>query len=156
MYYKIIKDNYVIDVCNSWAKLNKRGNLVMCKYDEAQFMLGREPERIPYRVEWMMPLPDYMKGIETAESILITEEEYERLFNILYNNDYPEHVEDIIIEDEIETSEEETPPESPSQTMSYSELIKQVQELTNYCDALAQQNRLLEDCILEMSKILYE
>jgi hypothetical protein len=56
MYYKIIKDNYIIDVCDSYGRLSRRGQIIVCDYEEAQFMLGRLPKRDPYRISWLQPL----------------------------------------------------------------------------------------------------
>ena len=89
MYYKIVKDDYVIDICNSWCKLSRKGNLIECKYDEAQFMLGRAPEYVCYRVEWLMPLPENAQEYELFQAIEITQEEYNNLFNSWLKQVYP-------------------------------------------------------------------
>lgn len=51
---------------------------------------------------------------------------------------------------------EEFEVEAPLKILTYSELAKRVNDLTSYCQLLAEQNRLLEDCILEMSQQLYQ
>lgn len=155
MYYKIIKDNYVIDICNSWCKLSRKGNLIECKYDEAQFMLGRAPGYVCYRVEWLMPLPENAQEYELFQAIQITQEEYNNLFNSFYNEEQPLYIEEVEnIEEEL--AEESTEVEAPLKILTYSELAKRVNDLTSYCQLLAEQNRLLEDCILEMSQQLYQ
>ena len=157
MYYKIIKDGYVIDICNSWGKLSRRGNIINCKYEEAQFMLGRDPDYYPYRVEWLMPLPQGKEATETFECVLITKEEYEDLYLAFYNKEIVEYTpkqEEYFEEEIIEETDEER--ETPREIPSYSELIRQVNELSSLCKKLGEQNRLLEDCILEMSQQLYQ
>ena len=157
MYYKIIKDGYVIDVCNSWGKLSRRGNIILCNYEEAQFMLGREPDLFPYRIEWLMPLPDNAPRFEQFESVYIEQEEYERLLHEF--NDKESIIyqpEENIIEKEDVIEAEISSPEHPSQILTYGQLVQRVDELTTKLTQLLEQNRLLEDCILEISQKLYQ
>jgi hypothetical protein len=156
MYYKIIKDGYVIDICDSWGKLSHRGNIINCRYEEAQFLIGLEPERYPYRVEWLMPLPQGKEANEIFECVLITKEEYEDLYLAFYNKktiEYTPTQEEYFEEEIFEEINEEQ--ETPRETLSYSELIRQISELSSFCKKLGEQNRLLEDCILEISQKLY-
>ena len=156
MYYKIVKDGYVIDICNSWGKLSRRGNIINCKYEEAQFMLGREPDYYPYRIDWLLPLPQGRVANEVFECVLVTKEEYDELYLALYNKETVEFVAKQEEYFEQEENEEKEEVETPREIPTYSELIRRINELTSLCERLGEQNRLLEDCILEISQKLYQ
>lgn len=155
MYYKIIKDGCIIDICNSYGKVSRRGLIIECKYEEAQYMLGRLPNKEAYRVEWLMPLPLNVQDIENFECIQITQQEYFELLEAFETEEEIVYKEEFVFEEEM-TEEEEVPSEIPLELLTYSKLAIKVKELTVAYNTLLEQNRLLEDCILEMSQKLYQ
>ena len=156
MYYKIIKNGYVIDVCDSYGKYSRRGQIIPCNYEEAQFMLGRLPNREVYRVSWLMPLLNQYPEGEIFECKNITQQEYIQLLEEFGQQDTIIHEDSEVIYEEPVESQDEQPVEQEAKQITYSELVNSVRELTASCQKLLEQNRLLEDCILEMSKIIYE
>lgn len=155
MYYKIIKDGYVIDVCNSYGKISRRGLIIECKYEEAQYMLGRLPNKEVYRVDWLMPLPTEVQDVENFECVQITQEEYLELLEAFSAEEEIIYKEENVFEAEPE-EEVIVNSENPTELLTYSELATTVKDLTKTCQWLIEQNRLLEDCVLEMSQILYK
>jgi hypothetical protein len=114
MYYKIIKDGYVIDVCDSYGKISRRGLIIECKYEEAQYMLGRLPNKEVYRVEWLMPLPESVRDVENFDCAQITREEYLELLEAFNAEEEIIHKEETIFEEEENVEEENVSSETPT------------------------------------------
>ena len=153
MYFQIIKDNHIIDVCNSFGRLTKQNNIVHCGLEEAQYLLGRLPEQTLYRVGWLKPLPENYAEQEFSQIKEITEQEYKKLLKDLQKQEPIEYIvvtDQVLDQEDIPAIEDNTVP-----TLTYTELVEKLNTLTTMYAALLQQNRLLEDCILEMSTLLY-
>lgn len=78
MFYKIIKNNLVVDVNNSFfCVLEKHRNIVQCKPEDAQ-LIQSSNEQTFYTTEWLQPLPPRVE-YETVRAVVISEEEYLKL-----------------------------------------------------------------------------
>lgn len=79
MYYKVIKDNKVVDVLDhltylKWQKKNKI--MLLCNEGEAQAILGSDKNTV-FHVEGFYDLP--VGGYETVKLIEIDQYEYKQL-----------------------------------------------------------------------------
>lgn len=78
MFYKIIKNNLVVDVNNSFfCVLEKHHNIVQCKPEDAQLIQSSNGQTF-YTTEWLRPLPSRVE-YETVRAVVISEEEYLKL-----------------------------------------------------------------------------
>jgi hypothetical protein len=79
MYYKILKDNKVIDVLDhlSFVKYQQKNRtLLLCDKSEAQAVISSDGDRV-WHVNWMYTLP--VDGCDTVELVEIDRYEYEQL-----------------------------------------------------------------------------
>lgn len=79
MYYKVIKDNKVIDVLDKLTYLKwqpKNNIMLLCDLDKAQAILGSDGNTI-WHVEGYYDLP--VSGYETVKLVEIDEFEYKQL-----------------------------------------------------------------------------
>lgn len=126
MYYKIIKNNEIIDINNQCFKYQpKHQKIISCQDKYAQLIKFSNGNEF-YTAEWLNPLPEgvYYQTIQAKE---ITKEEYNSLKEQL-------KVEETIpiIEEPIETAETEVETVSeqePEKVMSASEMRQRILEL---------------------------
>ncbi len=79
MYYKILKDNKVIDVLDhlSFVKYQKKNHtMLLCDKSEAQAVISSDGDKV-WHVNWMYNLP--LDGYDTVELVEINKYEYEQL-----------------------------------------------------------------------------
>ena len=79
MYYKVLKNNKVIDVLDHlvFVKHQKKHNImVVCDKSEAQAIVSSDASRI-WHVNWLFKVP--VDGYDTVELIEIDEYEYNQL-----------------------------------------------------------------------------
>lgn len=97
MYYKVIKDNKVIDVLDhltylKWQKKNKI--MLLSDLDEAQAILGSDGNTI-WHVEGLYDLP--VSGYDTVKIVGIDKYEYKKLK--MLNGKTPEEIVDAVLLD---------------------------------------------------------
>ena len=127
LYYKIIKDNSVVDVNNKFFRiLKKHRNIVESESKYAQLIQSSDGKEL-YTAKWLCPLPEWAV-YEKVEAIIISEEEYLQLKEQLQVQEVveiPETKSEIIInEEEIVEMPQELP-------MSAVEMRKRIIELEN-------------------------
>ena len=79
MYYKVIKNNKVIDVLDKLTFLKyqeKHNRMILCKESEAQAFFSSDRKKI-WHTETMYNIP--VEGYETVELVSIDEYEYKQL-----------------------------------------------------------------------------
>ena len=179
MYYKVIQDGMILDAWQSpqFVKYKKRFNsFELLPQNAAEEAEGGTPEAadaviLPSGSDiWMLSKSEYtIDGKEVIELKEITEEEYIALVAQLEEEGggiaepEPEVPEEEIPEEGEETEEdmetEETPPAEemqPEETvMTRAEMSKAIRELQSQNAALVEQNTMLEECLMEMSVLVY-
>lgn len=126
MFYKIIKNNQVIDVNNKFLKLQRKHNiLVDTDYKHAEFICSSDESTI-YTTSWTSEVQNN-KNVQYVEAILINQDEYEQLKQQLELN----HVEIEVTEDKQEIVEviEPKEPQRHFEALSLWKLEKRVTEL---------------------------
>lgn len=140
-YYKVIKNNEVIDVNHVFLKWQERHNLLLsCDVSEALFIQSSDGTEI-WRVDWLNRIPkNCTYSFESIEAVEITAEEYIELKKQL---DLGETVPDTAPDEP--PGEIETPPDDPIQeeVLSGTALRLRVQELSETVANLVEQNTLL-------------
>ena len=79
MYYKVMKDNKVIDVLDHlvFVKYQKKHNIMLlCDQSEAQAIISSDTEHI-WHLPWLYKIP--VEGYDTVDLIEIDEYEYKQL-----------------------------------------------------------------------------
>ena len=150
MYYKIIKDNTIIDIGNTFLVwLKKINGMLACESDKA-FYLSTANGKI-YETTWLQIPPEGAPRFTSIEAIRIEKEEYEELKEkLLSTESIPvPNIQEIIVEVAPEIKIEPQLLDNSTATQLLQELVKQYAELKK-------QNQLLEECILEMSQELYK
>ena len=95
MFYKIIKDNKVIDVLSKLIYLKyqpKHERMVLCTEEEAQAILSSDQNMI-WHEETLNKLP--IEGYETVKAVRIDEHEYKQLK--VLNGKTPEEIADAVV-----------------------------------------------------------
>ena len=95
MYYKVIKNNKVIDVLDNlvYLKYQKKHNrMILCKESEAQAFFSSNREHI-WHTEGLYELP--IEGYDIVELIEINKYEYEQLKTLNYKT--PEEIIDSFV-----------------------------------------------------------
>lgn len=133
MYYKIIKNNVVIDVNNVFLRIQRKHNILIntdLKY--AEYICSSDGSQL-YITSWTIEVNDPKRQAELVEAILIDEDEYNTLREQLSLNVVVEVIdspqEDIII---IEPSE----PERKLETLSLINLAHRVEQLEKQIEEL--------------------
>lgn len=144
-FYKIIKDNTVIDANFVWLKWQtKHRVLLACKPYEASYIQSYDGVHV-WRVMWLNPPPEDAPEFPVAEAVKISKEEYLDLRSQLDSGLTPTEPEPEPPEEEPEVE----PPEEPAENvMTPEEMRRRIIELT-------ERNQMLEECLLEMSEVVY-
>ena len=125
-YYKIIKNNTVVDINNAFFRYTKKHkNIIKCESTYAQLIQSSDGKNF-YTTDWLCPIPEGVHP-EYIEAVIITEEEYNSLKEQL-------KVEEAIpiVEEPIETAETEVetvPEQELEKVMSASEMRQRILEL---------------------------
>lgn len=139
IYYKIIKNNTIIDVNNElFCYLPKHKNIISCDKQMAQ-LIRTSDEKTFYTTEWLLPLPEWAPYYEKVEAIIISKQEYLQLKKDLEVQEIIEIKEDSKEEPEITIIKEETIETPQEQPMSATEMRKRIIELENLVKQLLKQ-----------------
>jgi vacuolar-type H+-ATPase subunit I/STV1 len=150
-----MEDKTVIDIQTelNMVRYEERSRAVLrCrKTDDPQGIISSDGQYVWHVDGW----PDFPEGTSTAGMVAleeITEEEYETLKAQLEEwgkVDDPEE------EDPDETNEETEEEEQQERAMTPAEAAAKIKELTATVDELTSKNEMLEECLLDMSEIVY-
>lgn len=103
-YYKIIKDDKIIDVNNQFFKFLKK-HLIAVSCDPNVAEAIRSSDGKFYTTNWLKPLPSEVQ-LETVKAVVILEEEYNLLKNRL-------SIEEVVISQPVEITYESEETEKP-------------------------------------------
>lgn len=126
-FYKIIKDNKVIDVNNKFFKfLKKRLIPISCDSNDAEVVISSDGNKY-YTADWMKPAPAQL-NVELVKVFIISEEEYNSLKEQLQLN------ETIVVEpvqEEIITAAGivEQPKEETQKVVNIRDLYEEIRQL---------------------------
>lgn len=126
-FYKIIKDNKVIDVNNNFFKfLKKRLIPISCDSNDAEVVISSDGNKY-YTADWMKPAPAQL-NVELVKIFIISEEEYNSLKEQLQLN------ETIVVEpvqEEIITAAGivEQPKEETQKVVNIRDLYEEIRQL---------------------------
>ena len=152
MYYKIVKNGYIIDVNDvflAWQPRNRSFYQIEPEY--AEYIQTSDLQNI-YITDWTLPTKKGSPIIDSIEAIIIEEEEYLDLLQKLQGTAQLEH----IINEEITIEKTQQQEETVSIPMGQIELLQKLIALEEQNAKLLEQNAFLEDCILELSQELYK
>lgn len=173
MYYKVIQDGMILDAWQSprFVKYKKRFNAFeLLPENEAEAAESGIPEAadaviLPSGSDiWMLSKSKYIiDGKEIIELKKITEDEYTALVEQLEEEGggivEPEPEKPEEIPEEGDGGVEETPPteevEPEEAVMTRAEMSKAIRKLQSQNAALVEQNTMLEECLIEMSVLVY-
>lgn len=86
-YYKILKNNAVVDVNNTYFRYQrKRMNIIHCSAEDAELIQSSDRKNF-YTTGWLKPLPQEVHA-EWVEAVLINKEEYDKLKEQLEIKDF--------------------------------------------------------------------
>ena len=86
MFYKIIKNNMIIDVNNIFLCENKKNHILTeTTYEHAHFIISSDRKNI-YKASWCNSLENSVYHVEVVEAEIITEAEYTELQQQLQND----------------------------------------------------------------------
>lgn len=155
-YYKIIKNGIIVDVNNDFYKLSKKNLIpIECTPAEAQLIRASYSGEEFYRAPWTGPLPTGIRRFvyPMVDAVEISEEEFLKLSEALKEN---QEISEIEPEEETPVIEEPEQTETlPPRVLSYGELAEKVVALSAAYDSIVEQNKMLEECVLELSTQLY-
>ena len=152
MYYKIVKNGYIIDVNDvflAWQPRNRSFYHIEPEY--AEYIQTSDLQNI-YVTDWTLPTKKGSPIIDSIEAIIIEKEEYLDLLQKLQSTAPLEH----IINDEVTIEETSQQEESVSIPIGQIELLQKLIALEEQNTKLLEQNTFLEDCILELSQEIYK
>ena len=110
-YFKAIQDDKVVSVGSVFLKWNiSKGKFYVCDVDDGQFVESYDELHI-YHDSWMKPAPAEAGQHEEASIVIIGQQEYEELLEILNEGEVIEVQEtpEIIPEEQVEPPKEEKP-----------------------------------------------
>ena len=155
-YYKIIKNGIIVDVNSDFYKLSKKNMIpIECAPAEAQLIRASYSGEEFYRAPWTGPLPVGIRRFvyPMVDAVEISEEEFLKLSEALKEN---QQVSEIEPAEETPVIEEPEETEAlPPRVLSYGELAEKVIALSAAYDSIVEQNKMLEECVLELSAQLY-
>lgn len=147
-YYKIVKDNTVIEVQDNLQPVRfdeRAGILLRCRLTDDPHGIVSADGQFIWQVDGWPELPEG----KAAATVALTE---------IYKEDYDSLKEKLdsgtTEPEEPEPSEPETPSE-PEEVMGQTEMRLKIQELTATVDSLTEKNEFLESCLMEMSELVY-
>lgn len=149
MLYKILLDGMIVDVIDgkNFVKYQERNDLILLSEESEAFGILSSDSSTIWHLEGLLD-PPAGREFKTVRAIEITEEEAEELREQLSGGDPVENPE--------EPEPDEPEPEQPQETvMTPTEMRQRITELTATVDDLTQRNEMLEECLLELSEIVY-
>lgn len=172
MYYKVLQSGMILDAWESpdfvEYRANKRRFILIEKTDSDDGFSKADGVVLPGGSDtWMLEQSDFrIEGKEVVKLVQITEAEYTQLVEQLeaegggIKEPEPEEPEQQPEEQPTEQEPEEVPEEPQEQPqeeviLSRAELQKTVMELKEQLQEQKERNDMLEDCILEMSEVVY-
>lgn len=158
-YYKVIVNGNVIDANFVFLKWQEKHNiLVGCDAEEAHFIQSSDQKEV-WRAEWLNPVPEGAGEYTIVDAVEITETEYVELRQQLdLGNTVEEPVQPSEDEGGDESSEntEDNNDEEMGETVMTAEEMRR--KLVSLEEQLAEQkgrNDFLEECLLEISEVVY-
>lgn len=133
-YFKIIKENKVIEVSTLLIRIDQNHNLPFsCEIDKAQFVQSRNGETL-YHDSWLRSVRNINFSYQDATIIEIDQNEYEELEALL--GDY--ETVDVELRPDTEVIEEQnfSTENIEEKPMSISEMRTKIEELTGLVDKL--------------------
>jgi hypothetical protein len=144
-YYKVIANGTVIDANYIWLRWQRKHNILIgCEPHEANYIQSYDQAQV-WRVQWLNPVPADAPIFETIDAVEISEEEYLDLRSQLDSGLTPVEPEP---EPEPEYPDPVEPEPEPEVVMTPEEMRRRIVELTEH-------NQMLEECLLEMSEVVY-
>lgn len=155
-FYKVIQNNTVIDVGFMYMKWYERHCcMIYCDISEAQFIQSSDQTKI-WRVQWLNPAPKEAGEYEVVDAVEISEEEYNDLYKKLELGEKvtvePDRSNDAVSEEETE----QAPPVPLETVMDPAEQRRRIIALEKQLSDQKARNDFLEECILELSEIVYD
>lgn len=156
-YYKIKSGDTVIDVNCVFLKWQEKHRvLVDCPAEEAQFIITSDQLHV-YHVPWLHKVPAGYGEYESIDAVPIEKEEYTALKATLETGESVEEPdEEYTGDDEGGGGATEQEEEQPEAVLTLPEMRRQIIALQAANEELAARNEMLEECILEMSEIIYQ
>ncbi|MBQ9229093.1 MAG: hypothetical protein IJ680_03510 [Paludibacteraceae bacterium] len=150
MFYKILLDGMVVDVIDgkNFVKYQNSNDMKLLtnNEDEAFGILSSDMSTI-WHLEGLLDPPEN-GGFSTVAAVEISEDEAKALREQLGDGEPVENPEEPEPEDP-GTEEPEEPVMTPT------EMRQRITELTATVEDLTQHNEMLEECLLELSEIVY-
>ena len=126
-FYKIIKDNKVIDANNKFFKfLKKRLIPISCDSNDAEVVVSSDGNKY-YTADWMKPAPAQL-NVELVKVFIISEEEYNSLKEQLELNEVIV-IEPVQTEETTTTEVIEQPKEEIQKVVNIRELYEEIRQL---------------------------
>lgn len=147
MFLKILLDGMIIDVISNpqYVRYQVRNHLVLLSDKAEAFGILSSDRKTIFHLKELQEMPEAF-DYPTVTAVEITKEEYEELRKQLETDGEIENIE----------PDEKTEPEQPPETvMSPTDMRLKIKELTETVETLAQKNAMLEECLLEMSEVVY-
>ena len=153
-YYKIIEDGKVIDVNYVFLKYQAKHRILLgCDPSEAMFIQSSDQETV-WRADWLIPPPKEAGDYPFADAVEISAEEYTELKEQLdEGNEMPEPEPDP--EPDTDDSGEQETPEPGETVMSTAEMRRIIVEQAEKIKAQDERMEFIEDCLIEMSEVVY-
>lgn len=158
-FYKVLSGAEIIDANCVFLKWQSKNDILLaCEITEAHFIQSSDGGTI-WRADWLNRLPDGFENsrhypVETVEAVEISAEDYEALKEQLdlgpveeSATDEPQNTED--------SSGDDTDSAATEEVMSAAAMRLKIQSLESTVAALAEQNDMLTECLLEMSEVVY-
>lgn len=155
-YYKIIKNGLIVDVNQDFYKLSKKNLIpIECNPAEAQLIRASHSGDEFYRAPWTGPLPVGIRRIvyPMVDAVEISEKEFLELSAALKENQQIAEIEPVDKTPAVEEPQDEAP--VAPRVLTYGELAEKVVALSTAYEAIVEQNKMLEECVLELSTQLY-
>ena len=126
-FYKIIKDNKVIDVNNKFFRfLKKRLIPISCDSNDAEVVISSDGNKY-YTADWMKPAPAQL-NVELVKVFIISEEEYNSLKEQLELSEVIV-IEPVQEEEVITTTEVLEQPREVEKVVNIRELYEEIRQL---------------------------
>lgn len=159
-YYKVIANGNVIDANFVFLKWQEKHNiLVGCDASEAHFIQSSDQQQV-WRAAWLNPVPKGAGEYETVNAVEITEEEYIELKEQLDLGNVveePEKPEESSPSEGSSGEPDESGNEETSETvMTAEEMRRKIVLLETQLAEQKEHNEFLEECLLEISEVVYE
>ena len=153
-YYKVIADGNVIDANFVFLKWqHKHHILIGCDASEGEFIQSSDQEKV-WRTTWLNPPPQEAGEYETVNAVEISEEEYEEIREQLDSGEEVPEPEPPDVSTEPPTEPDE--PEESEPVMSAAEMRRIITEQAEKIKEQDARMEFIEDCLLEMSEVVYD